>query len=91
MSKVKLTFHQNFTVCCLIDLSDQPSVINERGRERTGNDVEVKAGYFKHNSKLFHLIYVLFSKRAGVFYRVIKPRGEAEWFYNPIKHDPRVF
>ena len=31
--------------------------------------------------------YVQFNKQRGVFYRGIKPRGEAEWFYNPIKHD----
>ena len=24
-----------------------------------------------------------------MFYWVIKPRGKAEWFYNPIKHNPQ--
>ena len=35
----------------------------------------------------------MFNKQAGVFYRginKIKPQGEAEWLYTPIKHDPRV-
>ena len=41
-------------------------------------------------SNIAFTTYVLFNKRAGVFYRGIKPRGEAEWF-NPIKHDPRVY
>ena len=36
-----------------------------------------------------HFQHCLIIKRAGVFYRVVKPRGEAEWFYNPQKHDPR--
>ena len=31
------------------------------------------------------------NKRAGVFYRDIKPQGEPEWLYNPIKHYPRVY
>ena len=33
---------------------------------------------------------VMLNKRPGVFYRGIKPRGEAEWIYSPIRHDPRV-
>ena len=33
----------------------------------------------------------MLNKRAGGFYRGIKPRGEAEWPYIPIKPDPRVY
>ena len=33
----------------------------------------------------------MFDKRAGVFYRGVKSGGEAEWRYNPVKHDPRVY
>ena len=36
-------------------------------------------------------VVVLFNKRAEVFYRDIKQRGEAKWLCNPIKRDPRVY
>ena len=45
------------------------------------------------NVERMYVIYikVLFNKRAGVLYQVIKPQGEAEWLCNAIKHDPRVY
>ena len=33
----------------------------------------------------------MFNKRAGGFYRGIKPLGLARWLYAPIEPDPRVY
>ena len=41
--------------------------------------------------KIDREVYVMFKKRAAVFYRGLKPRSVAEFFKTPIKHVLRVF